>query len=137
MSIANNEIQIQWSGANSVSVSAAGNQTSDVFNFSGTAIDAMITLKADNAGTPASGDTVELHLLATCGDPDGAGSDEFPLNDNDGILLAVLDTYANDPAIKTVACPIAKGGKLFAKNASSGRAITVSACVNEKIVSSN
>jgi hypothetical protein len=137
MALANNEIQIQWSGANSVSVSAGGNQTSDTFSFSQTAIDAMITLKADNAGTPASGDTVEFYLLATCGDPDGSGSDEFPLNNSDGILLAVLDTYANDPTVRTVACPIAKGGKLFAKNYSSGRAIAVSACVNEKIVSSN
>jgi len=137
MALANNEIEVQWSGANNVSISAGGNQTSDAFTFSQTAIDAMITLKADNAGTPASGDTVEFYLLATCGDPDGSGSDEFPSNNNDGILLAVLDTYANDPMVRTVACPVAKGGKLFARNASSGRAITASACVNEKIVSSN
>ncbi len=135
MALANNEIQIQWSGADSVSVSAGGNQTSDAFLFSQAALDAMITLKADNAGTPAGGDTVEFYLLATCGDPDGSASDEFPLNHNDGILLAVLDTYANDPAVRTVACPVAKSGKLFAKNASSGRVITVSACVNEKVVS--
>ena len=137
MAVANNEIQVQWSGSNSVSVSAGGTQTSDTFNFSQTVIDAMITLKADNAGTPASGDTVEFYLLATCGDPDGASSDEFPLNNGDGLLLAVLDTYTNDPTIKTVACPVAKSGKLFAKNYSSGRAITVSACINEKIVSSS
>jgi len=137
MALANNEIQIQWSSANNASVSAGGNQTSDAFSFSQTAIDAMITLKADNAGTPAGGDMVEFYLLATCGDPDGAGSDEFPPNNNDGILLAALDTYANNPSIRTVACPIAKGGKLFAKNCSSGRAVTVSACVNEKIISSN
>src|SRR5512136_2669427 len=129
MALANNEIQVQWSGANNVSISAGSNQTSDAFTFSPTAIDAMITLKADNAGTPASGDTVEFYLLATCGDPDGSASDEFPLNNNDGILLAVLDTYVSDPMVRTVACPIAKSGKLFAKNASSGRAITVSACV--------
>jgi hypothetical protein len=137
MALANNEIQVQWSGSNSVSVGAAGSQTSDVFTFSQTAFDAMITLKADNAGTPAAGDTVEFYLLATCGDPDGAGSDEFPPNSGDGLLLAVLDTYVNDPAVRTVACPIAKSGKLYARNNSSGRAITVSACVNEKIISSN
>jgi hypothetical protein len=137
MALANNEIQVQWSGANSVSVTAAGTQTSDVFPFSQTAMDAMITVKADNAGTPASGDTVEFYLLATCGDPDGAASDEFPSNSGDGLLLAVLDTYVGNPSVKTVACPMAKSGKLLARNNSSGRAITVSACVNEKIVSSN
>jgi hypothetical protein len=137
MALANNEIQVQWSGANSISVGSGGNQMSDAFSFSQTAIDAMITLKADNAGTPASGDTVEFYLLATCGDPDGADADEFPANNNDGILLAVLDTYTNNPSVRTVACPIAKGGKLFAKNCSAGRTITVSACANEKITSSN
>ena len=97
----------------------------------------MITLKADNDGTPASGDTVEFYLLATCGDPDGNSADEYPLDDDDGLLLAVLDTFANDPTVKTAACPVAKAGKLFAKNSSSGRAITVSACINEKITDSN
>ena len=137
MAITNNEIQIQWSSSNSVSVSAGDTQTSDAFTFSQTTVDAMITLKADNDGTPASGDTVEFYLLATCGDPDGNGDDEYPLDNDDGLLLAVLDTFANDPTVKTVACPVAKAGKLYAKNNSSGRAITVSACINEKITDSN
>jgi len=136
MAVANNEIQVQWdSGNNSKSVTAGGTATSDPFSFSATAIDALVTLKADNAGTPASGDTIEFYLLATCGDPDGASTDEYPADSDDGILLAVLDTYANDPAVKTVSCPVAKGGKLHARSNASSNAITVSACINEKTVS--
>ena len=136
MAVANNEIQIEWdSGNSSKSVNAAGSATSDVFSFSATAVDAMITLKADNAGTPASGDTVELYLLATCGDPDGNSTDEYPADNDEGILMAALDTNVNDPAVKTVTCPVAKGAKLFAKSNASSNAITVSACINEKTVS--
>jgi len=136
MAVANNEIQVQWdSGSNSKSVTAAGTATSDAFSFSATAVDAQVTLKADNASTPASGDTIEFYLLATCGDPDGASTDEYPVDSDDGILLAVLDTYANDPAVKTVGCPVAKGGKLHARSTASSNAITVSACINEKTVS--
>jgi hypothetical protein len=135
MTVANNEIQVQWSSANSVSVSASGSQTSDAFSFSASAIEAMVTLKADNAGTPADGDTVEVFLLPTCGDPDGSGSDEYPADEDEGVLLAVLDTYANDPAVKTAACPVAKGGKLYALSNASSNSITVSACINEKTAS--
>lgn len=136
MAVANNEIQVQWdSGDNSKSVSAGGTATSDTFSYSATAVDAMVTLKADNASAPASGDTIELYLLATCGDPDGTATDEYPTDSDEGILLAVLDTYANDPAVKTVNCPVAKGGKLHAKSNASSNAITVSACINEKTVS--
>jgi hypothetical protein len=136
MAVANNEVQVQWdSGNNSKSVSAGSTATSDAFAFSAGAVDAMATLKADNAGTPASGDTIEFYLLATCGDPDGASTDEYPADGDEGTLLAVLDTYANDPAVKTVSCPVAKGGKLYVRSNASSNAITISACINEKTVS--
>ena len=70
MAVANNEVQVQWSSANSVSVSAGGSQASDAFSFSATAFDAMVTLKADNSATPADGDTVDFYYLPTAGDPD-------------------------------------------------------------------
>ena len=59
MVVANNERQVTWSSSNSVSVSAGSTQASDAASFSATAFAAMITLKADNGGTPASGDTVD------------------------------------------------------------------------------
>ena len=133
MTIANNEQQVQWSSSNSVSVTAGSNQTSDQITLSTAAYDAMITLKADNAGTPASGDTVEFYALLSCGDPDGAGAAEFPNDDSNGTFLAVLDTNADDPTIKTVAFPVgAPYAKIYAKSNASSNAITVSACINEK-----
>ncbi len=132
MAVANNERQVTWSSSNSASVSAGSTQASDAASFSATAFAAMITLKADNNGTPASGDTVDFFALVSCGDPDGSGSDEFPNDDSDGMFLARLDTNADDPALATVALPVGKAVKLYAKNNSSGRAITVSACINEK-----
>jgi len=132
MAVANNEQQVTWSSSNSVSVSAGGSQTSDAVSFSATAFDAMITLKADNNGTPASGDTVDFYALLSCGDPDGASSDEYPNDNSDGIFLARLDTDADDPAIATVGLPVGKGAKVYAKSDASSNAITVSACINEK-----
>ncbi len=70
--------------------------------------------------------------MLTCGDPDGASTSEYPNDDTDGLFLARLDTFSNDPAIVTVPLPVAVGGMLYAKNNSTGRAITVSACINEK-----
>jgi hypothetical protein len=132
MAVANNEIQVTWSSSNSTNVSAGASEASDAMPFSATAFDAMVTLKADNSGTPASGDTVDFYALLSCGDPDGSGSDEFPNDDSDGIFLARLDTNADDPAIATVALPVAKTVRIFAKNNASSHAITVSACINEK-----
>ncbi len=131
MAITKSETQIQWSAANSVSVAASGNATSDAFSFDTASILAMITLKADNNGTPAAGDTVTFYLLYTTGDPDGTGSDEYD-STTQGTLLAVVDTNITDPAQTTVeVCPSAKGGKIYAVNNNATRAITVSATMYE------
>ena len=132
--LANNEVQVTWSAANSLSIAAGNNATSDVFTFSTNGSLAHIQLKADNDGTPAAGDTVDFFLLLTCGDPDGAGADEYDTV-NHAIPLGTLDTNSEDPALRTVNCPMVKGGKLYAVNNSAGRAITVSACILEKTIS--
>lgn len=72
MAITKSETQITWAAANNLSVAASGNGTSDAFSFDTASLLAMITLKADNNGTPAAGDTVTFYLLYTTGDPDGA-----------------------------------------------------------------
>ena len=122
MAVANSEIQVTWSSSNSASVSGGATAASDTMSFSASAFDAMVTLKADNSGTPASGDTVDFYALLSCGDPDGSGADEFPNDDSDGIFLARLDTNSDDPAIATVALPVAKAVKIFAKNNASSNA---------------
>lgn len=130
MAISKSETQIQWSAANSLSVSSSSTGTSDSASIGATVIDGSVQLKADNDGTPASGDTVDFYALFTNGDPDGASTDEFDTAEQ-GTLLAVLDTNSDDPAIATVPLPTvsAKSVKIYAVNNSSGRAITVSAAL--------
>lgn len=131
MAITKAEVQITWAAANSQSVAAGGNATSDAFTFNAAAFSAMLTVKADNNGTPASGDTVDFYLLYTTGDPDGASTDEYD-STTQGTYLGQLDTFVTDPAQRTITVnPSAKGGKIYAVNSSAGRAITVSAVVYE------
>lgn len=131
ITLANNEIQITWAAANSVSIPFGNNVTSDVFTFSANSSFGHIQLKADNDGAPAGGDTVDFFLLLTCGDPDGVGAAEYDTIGH-ALPLGTLDTNAEDPALRTVNCPIVLGGRLYAVNNSAGRAITVSACILER-----
>lgn len=134
MAVASNELQILWSSSASVSVTAGSNQTSDAISFSATAFAALITLKADNAGTPASGDTVDVYACISAGDPDGASTSEYPLDDSHGIFLGCLDTYTpgEDPAVMSVSIPVGVSIKIYAASNAASNAITVSACINEK-----
>lgn len=131
ITLANNEIQVTWAAANSVSIPFGNNATSDVFTFSTNSSFGHMQIKADNNGTPAAGDTVDFFLLLTCGDPDGAGAAEYDTV-NHALPLGTLDTNAEDPALRTVNCPIVLGGRVYAVNNSAGRAITVSACILER-----
>ena len=131
MAVSKSETQIVWSAANNLSVAAAGTGTSDAFTFDATSFAAMITCKADNNGTPASGDKVEFYLLYTTGDPDGASTDEYDTT-TQGTLLCILDTNITDPAQATVpVSPSAKGGKIYVKNNAPSNGITVSATMYE------
>lgn len=120
--------------AASKSVTASGNATSDAFttntaSSSKLVVERYVILKADNDGTPASGDTVDLYLLTEIGDPDADpdSADEFTTAGH-GLFLYQLDTNTEDPSISpVVAIPSAVTAKLYAVNNSSVRAITVSA----------
>lgn len=132
MAIAHNSAQITWSASNSVSVSSGGNQTSDELNISDTAFRVQVSCKADNAGTPASGDTVDFYLLQTTGDPDGASTSEYDTTGH-ALFLCQLDTNTEDPAIKTVEIPVPQEGiKIYAENNASSNSITVSVGVLEQ-----
>ena len=135
MAITRTETQVTWpTSANSKSVAAGGNETSEEFNLDATCISAQITIKADNSTTPASDDQIYVWLLQTSGDPDGTGADEFDTTAH-AILLGVLDTNDEDPAIMTVGLPIPqKGGKLYAEGVTAGttNSITVSATITEQ-----
>jgi hypothetical protein len=133
MAITKTEVQVTWPTAvNSKSVAASGNQTSEEATLDATAIAGLLVMKADNDGTPASGDTIDFYILENAGDPDGAGSDEF-VTTGHGRFLGQLDTNGEDPAIiaRDISV-VGKSFKLYVENNSGGRAITVSATLYEQ-----
>ena len=133
MAASKNEQQVTWSASNSASVTAGGSQTSDAVTASSTMVDQGIMVKADNAGTPASGDTVDFYLLPTTGDPDGAGSDEY-VTAGHGYYLGQVDTNLEDPAIAYYEIPSAmKGWELYAASNAASNSITVSAAAYETL----
>lgn len=132
MAITKNEIQVEWSTADTISVSSGGNQTSDVVTLSAAAFDASLQIKADNAGTPASGDIITGYVLYSYGDPDvdPDSADEF---DTIGHAIPFeLDTNSEDPVIRSIKIdPAAVSLKLYVANGASSNSITVSAQVRE------
>lgn len=125
--------QVYWAGAVTVSVAAGGAATSDAITPGADAVGAILQVKADNTGTPAAGDTLDVYLLMTAGDPDAATdvADEYDTI-NHGLFLMRLDTSADDPALKSVEIPTAmKGYKVRVVN-NGASAMTVSAQVYEQ-----
>ncbi len=139
MALSNNEIQIKWDTGNlSDSVAAGGNETSDAIEFSAGCLAAGITMKANNAGTPASGDTIDFWLLASAGDTDTdpTVTPEYPAGDDHGMYLGQIDTNLEDPDELSVEIPACfPHAKLYAVSGASSNAIVVSAKINEKVVS--
>ena len=70
MALTISETQVEWSTSDSVSVTSGSNQTSDEVSVTQTSIARELKVKADNAGTPASGDTIEIKILINAGDVD-------------------------------------------------------------------
>ena len=134
MAVTHNQTQLTWpTAANSKSVSSGSAEESEVFTPNTAVLPGglAITLKADNGGTPASGDIVTFKILQSCGDPDGASSDEYDTPGH-ATVLAALDTNVEDPAIRTVMIPASiKNFKLRAENGASSNSITVSAKVGD------
>lgn len=131
---------IEFSAVNSMTTPKALNSTaffdSDVVTFSADATDCLLQCKADNQGTPASGDTVDVYLRVTLDGGTTYDTDEHMR------WVMRLDTYptntpGEDPAtqsrwINVRGVPKAK----FAFKAAQGgtRTINVSAQINEHTV---
>ena len=135
MAITVTEVQGTWGPSGSLSAEsiASGSQaTGEIMTIDQTCFQAQVMLKADNDGTPASGDTTDFYLLQSLGDPDGAGAAEYGTTTQD-LHLGTLDTNSGDPTILTVSIPMPLvTAKVHVVNNSSGRAITVSATVLEQ-----
>lgn len=131
MAVSKTERQIKWATANTKSVTAGGNATSDAIGAIVAAeVENTQTVKADNAGTPADGDTIDVYLVQTAGDPDADpdSANEYP-DTNHLIFLGQLDTFTSDPAIKTVSFPTVgiEDYKLYVESNAASNSITVSA----------
>lgn len=134
MAITKAENQVKWSTADSVSVTTGSNQTSDVVTLDDTCFRATIHLKADNSTTPAADDQIYVWLLQSGGDPDGASTAEYD-SVKGATLLAVLDTYLEDPYLTSVTLPSCNDTlKIYAEGATAGttNSITVSATITEQ-----
>lgn len=105
------EEQIQWASSDSKTVSAATIQWSDAKSVTAGYWDPVIQVEADNAGTPASGDTCVVYIARSNGDiANAAGADDFD-SDEHGEQIMYLDTYGSntpgeDPARKSLAIQI-------------------------------
>lgn len=137
MAVSKVEQQITWSAANTQSLNSVNWFVSDAITLNDSDWEGSIQLRADNSGTPASGDTVEVRILYSVGDVDnGGGANDFPDANTAGTtasqanFLAMLDTYNNyDPDSKVVPIDTApKAFKIAARAAQGGtRAITLAA----------
>jgi len=133
MAITRVETKVLFGTANSISITTGSTNTSDLITLDATCVGGSITIKADNAGTPASGDTVDVYVLLSSGDPDGAAAaDEFASADvYHSKFIGTLDTNITDPAIRTLNYPaIPQAGKLYTKN-NGASSVTFSAVIEE------
>lgn len=133
MASSRNETGITWSSAAYIDITSGSNATSDAFAFNVEDWDASLTLYADNQGTPASGDTLDVYVEWTSGSVDGSAGDDYDTAKG-AKWVARLNTYSTDadgedPQQKTIELSnvAAKGLKVYAKNNSGGRTIRLRA----------
>ena len=138
MAITRAQTQVQWSAANTLSVTSATEAVSDVITLDDTCVASSIQLSADNAGTPASGDTAVWRIQWSNGDVLANTGDDYDTSEH-AQFLAQLDTYSTntpgeDPARMTVTVtPVAKKFKLAVTCANAAtRNVTVAARIDER-----
>jgi hypothetical protein len=103
------ETQVTWSAAASITLSSATRQDSDTFTLGNECYEAAVQISVDNAGTPASGDVLDVYAKWTSGDILGDSGDDFDTTEH-AQFLGRLDTYTTntpgeDPARRTYQLP--------------------------------
>lgn len=96
---------LTWSSAASVTMNSASAFTSDAFTCNAEDWSLVVQVNADNQGTPASGDIVDVWVAYTSGDVLGDSSSDYDTTEH-ATYLGRLDTYATntpgeDPARAT------------------------------------
>jgi hypothetical protein len=105
-----NEQQVLWSTASSISLSTNSRVDSDAISLNIEDWDGSLQVSADNSGTPASGDVVDVYVEWTTGDILGDSADDYDTNEH-AEFLCRLDTFSTntpgeDPARKTVSLDV-------------------------------
>ena len=138
MAITRNQTQVQWTGANTKSVTSATEVISDLITLDPTCVALSISLYADNAGTPASGDTAVYRIQWSTGDVVANTGDDFDTSEH-AQYLTTLDTYSTntpgeDPAQRTIIVDVvAQKFKIAVTCANAAtRNVTVSARIEEQ-----
>ena len=130
----NNTTTVQWSASGSVSLTSNTTRVaSDAVTVHADAVEGAIQVKADNAGTPASGDTIDLWVVWSV---DGTNYD----TEEHAQFLGRLDTYGTndpgeDPASRTYSLNVNAKQKfklLSRGNQAASRNQTITATYNEQ-----
>lgn len=95
MASTRNETQITWSAAASITLSSSAAQTSDAYTYNAEAWEAGVVVSADNQGTPASGDYVDVWAAYTAGDVLGDTGSDYETTEH-ATFLGRLNTYGSD-----------------------------------------
>ena len=123
---------VQWSASGSRSLNSSARVDSDEITIHADAVQASLQVTANNSGTPAAGDVVNLWVKWSA---DGTTFD----SDEHAMYLGQLDTVAantpgEDPATRTFTLPVSARQRLrlsVVAPQGGSRAITVSAACNE------
>lgn len=99
-----NTQMVQWSGADFKTVNVNTIQWSDAITLNVEDYIGEIQVHADNQGTPANGDVVDVYVATSLGNVDGSAGDDYETDEHAG-YLGRLDTYptnlpGEDPARK-------------------------------------
>lgn len=128
-----NDSALQWGGSGTtILTSSTARVAADAKTVHADAVSASLRVLADNAGTPASGDTIDLWVAWS---PDGTNFD----TDEHAEYLGRLDTFGSndpgeDPAARTFELSVSgmQAFKLLSRgNQAATRNITLSAVYNE------
>lgn len=91
------ETPINWSAANSVTVSSATVVWSDAFTFHADDWEAEVQVDANNAGTPATGDVCDVYIAYTTGDILGDSGSDYTSVEHSEFATRLDTVTANTP----------------------------------------
>lgn len=129
MAITSETNQVTWSASNTKSVASSGVETSDDYAFDANTFEATLVCKANNSGTPASGDILSIYAQIK-EDPDQDSTDEYA---NQMDFVGALNTNLDNPAVARIVMSVEPGKTYrFAMENDGASAITGSIRITEK-----